>query len=292
MVNFLEKYHLKFILFVTYMASVTGLMITLGIGITPDRYFLVLLIGSFLIHRSKQFIWDFLPFISVLIFYDFLRGFADNLNPAVHYLGVINLTKWIFHNQIPTVYLQRRFYHPGHLSWYDFGASFLYMLHFGVTLAFAFGLWFYSRKHFKEFMLALVLLSYAALITYLIFPVSPPWFATVHGYLPGVTKVFNIVSSKFSSGFNPPTIYLTFSPNLVAAFPSMHASYPFIIMLFSVRYFGWKGLIWLPYVLGMWVSIVYLGEHYFVDIAAAVIYCLVFFGLSILLNKKLFQTHA
>ncbi len=252
-------------------------MIRLGIGITPDRYILVLLIGSIFIHKAFKFLHDFLPFLFVILGYDFLRGFADDLNPKIHLLGRANLIG----GYIPTVQLQHLLYTPGFLHWYDYTMSFLYLLHFAVPLALAFVLWLYHKKGFFEFTIGLSLISYAALLLYLIYPTAPPWLAAQQGFIPPVTKILNVVLWRLPEQYHFPTFYNLIGSNLVAAVPSMHAGYSFLVALYAVRYFKKWGLIFIPYFVLMWFTIVYLGEHYVIDIILAAIIDLAAFWLSI-----------
>lgn len=264
-------------------------MVYLGIGIAPDRYAFLLLFLALILGRFKSFVFDFFPFIFLWLSYDFLRGFADNLTPRAHFIELINLERWAFDGIIPTVELQKHFFSLNHLSVLDYLATITYFLHFALALGFAFFLWLYRKSYFREFATAILLLSYAGWITYLIYPAAPPWLAQKEGYLVGVTKILNIALISFPERLNLPTIYTSFNPNEVAAMPSMHAAYPFLILLFLISYFRWRGLLFLPYVLLVWFSIVYLGEHYVIDIIGGVIYALTFFTLAkyVLHNVKL-----
>ncbi|MFI5205332.1 MAG: phosphatase PAP2 family protein [Candidatus Paceibacterales bacterium] len=282
----MKHQHFQLILFVLYITLVTLLMTYMGIGITLDRYAVILWAGAFLIHHNKHFIHDFSPFVLLLIAHDFLRGFADDINHHVHFLEPINVTKFFFNGHIPTIELQNKFYTPGILHWYDYAAAFLYLIHFAVPLLFAFYLWNINKKYFREYMLALVILSYAGFLSYILYPTAPPWLAAKMGFLPPITKILDVVLQNFPQRINLPTIYGFIGPNLVAAIPSMHAAYTFLTFLFSVRFFKLKGFIFFPYVLSMWLTIVYLGEHYFIDIVVGVIYCLVVFGISPVLIKN------
>ena len=77
----------------------------------------------------------------------------------------------------------------------------------------------------------------------------------------------------------PATIYHWLTPNQYAAMPSLHAAYPFLGALFALRLWGRRAWPALAYTAGVWVSIVYLGEHYIVDIIGGVIFALAaFFG--------------
>lgn len=279
--------YFQFILFSIYMLVMTGVMIGEGVGITPDRYALLLLLGSILIiKKTRQFLIDWIPFLFILISYDFLRSLVGKFNARVHYVEAFYADKSFF-GQIPTITLQNLYYKVGQLNWYDYVATVLYLLHFALPLFFGFMLWFKNRRWFQEFTLGLVLLSYAGWVTFLVYPEAPPWLTSQEGYIPHVTQITTIaIQSLFPQRINVPTIYQTFDPNPVAAIPSMHVAYPMLILLFALSFYKKKGLIFLPYVVAISVAVIYLGEHYFVDIALGFIYAFIFFALA-----KLIMNH-
>src|SRR3989344_8461712 len=100
--------HRVFIIFsfVAYMVGMTTLMIWQGIGLAPDRYAVVLLLGSLLVKRTRKFLLDWIPFLFILISYDFLRGFADNLSTRVNFHDLLLADKILFAGVIPTQFLQ------------------------------------------------------------------------------------------------------------------------------------------------------------------------------------------
>ena len=165
-----------FFLFIVYMSGMTTMMIWQGIGIAPDRYAFVLLLAALFIKRTRSFLLDWIPFLLILISYDFLRGFADNLSGRVHYTELISADILLF-GSIPTAQLQKVFFNPTHLSILDYYSTIFYFLHFALPLAFGFLLWLYSKSNFREFVLAICLLSYAGWITYIIYPSSPPFLS-------------------------------------------------------------------------------------------------------------------
>jgi membrane-associated phospholipid phosphatase len=59
-------------------------------------------------------------------------------------------------------------------------------------------------------------------------------------------------------------------PNPAAALPSLHAAYPWLVLLFAVRFFGKRGWLFLIYNAAVWFSIVYLAQHWVVDIFAGI----------------------
>ena len=62
------------------------------------------------------------------------------------------------------------------------------------------------------------------------------------------------------------------NPNPVAAMPSLHAAYPWLSFLALRKYSKKLGWFFLPYPILVWFSVVYLGEHYVIDVIAGVVY--------------------
>lgn len=263
-------------LFIVYMVGVTAVMIFEGIGITPDRYILVLILGSLFLNKTRKFLIDWLPFLFILIAYDFLRSLAPVLNPRVHFQEMIDVDNFLF-GANPIIYLQNNFYKNGQVSLLDYLSIMFYFLHFALPLAFGFMLWIKNRDYFKKFSNALLILSYGAFLTFVVFPAAPPWLAAREGYLDGVIKIVDIVLKSFPERLSLPSIYHNFNPNQVAAVPSLHAAYPLLILFFAVKFFGRIWWWFSVYVLGTWGSLVYLGEHYVIDIILGAIYTIIVF---------------
>lgn len=133
-------------------------------------------------------------------------------------------------------------------------------------------------------MAALIVLCIAGFVTFLFVPVAPPWYAAQHGFLNGpdgrplIQYLKPVGFDQLASwlGFNGHYLYTyTFyevGPNPVAAFPSLHAGFPFLAFLFAVRGFGRAGWLLLGYFALVVFSIVYLGDHYVIDALAGVAY--------------------
>lgn len=260
------------------MIVTTLLLVGQGVAISPGRYFFVILFGGLLVKKTRNFILDWAPFLFIIISYDFLRWFVPNLTSQISY-SQIRVDQLLF-GALPTVFLQQHLYHPESLSWYDFLATFVYFMHFVLFLAFGFLLWINNKRSFREFVTALSLLSYAAWITYLLFPTAPPWVAVKEGYLVGVSKIMDFTLPVLFSSSKILTAYQNLNPNPIAALPSLHAAYPLLIFFFALKTFKRKALFFLPYVLAVWFSIVYLGEHYVIDVVAGILYAGFFYLFS------------
>ena len=151
-------------------------MLSQGIEVLPDRYAVAMLVGAIILGRGRRFITDWSPFIGLLISYDFLRGFADDLAGRAEFVLPMQADTAIF-GIVPTAFLQQTFFNSSSLQWYDYAATLLYFLHFVLPLGFAMLLWLRSRSQFTEFAASLTVLSYGAWLTYLVFPSAPPWLA-------------------------------------------------------------------------------------------------------------------
>lgn len=239
--------------------------------LSPDQFFILVLLVSVLIGRVRSFLWDWLPLVVLLFGYEYVRGLVPLVNSHVHYQAMIDFDRSVF-GTVPTLALQSRFYHPGDPAWYDYAAVICYLSHFIVPLGAAFLLWLYDRKMFREFAAGILILSYAAFLTYLIFPAAPPWMAAQVSLLPKVDRILGNTLLQFRDPISLPTVYAALGVNMVAAVPSLHAAFPLLTALFI----GEKQPKLLPllavYVFSIWIAVIYLGEHYVFDVAAGIVY--------------------
>ncbi len=274
-----KKFHKTALLLpIAYFVFVSGYLAWHGTWFSPDQFFAAALLITLVIGRSKQFLMDWSVPVVLFLSYDYLRGLAPRLSQAAHIYPMIIFDKTIF-GSLPTNDLQSKLFADGAIHWYDYLATVLYMSHFIIPMLVGFIFWLKDRECFKSYFLALLLLSYAAFITYIIFPAMPPWMAGQYGFIPQVAKVMDKVFVNLPQSVDLPSIYKFIGVNLVAAVPSLHAAYPWLTFLFITRKYRLKGLLALPYVFGIWFSIVYLGEHYVFDIIAGILYSSIIFGL-------------
>jgi hypothetical protein len=263
-----------------YAILLSILMIARGISVTPDVIVVAFGLAALILGRGKLFLRDWIPFIALFFAYELMRAYADKFGLPIHVTDIVSIERIIGLGGLPTTLLQSL--HQGAASNPDVLASIsviFYFLHFPLPLAIGFLLWIHRRRTYYDFVAALILLSMAAFVTYLVLPVAPPWWASEHGYVTGVLHLsqtgFNGLASFF--GFHPDQYFYSYSvysisPNEVAAFPSLHAAYPFLAFLFARRAFGKAGWLMLAYTACIWFAIVYLGEHWVVDIIGGVIY--------------------
>jgi len=255
---------------IAYLAVVVVLMVLKNVSITPDRFIIFLFFGAVIIGRAGSFIKDWVPFLALLLGYEMLRGFADDKGLRVQVESLVNIERGIF-GFIPTEKLQALLYTAGKISWYDYLAVTVYFLHFPLPLITAFFLWLKDKAQFNRFIIALLVLSFAGFVTFLLLPAAPPWYATEQGLIK-TEKIINIIIAQIGWSWNLSYFYNSLNPNPVAAVPSLHAAYPWLTFLALRNYSKRIGWFFLPFPILVWFSIVYLGEHYVIDAIAGVIY--------------------
>ena len=219
-------------------------------------------------HTVRRLIKDWLPIIVALLAYDLLRGVADgNLFP-IHWSAPVHADKVLGLGQVPTIRLQDALYTPGHLHFWDYAAFSFWFSHFFATLLVAVGIWLYAYQWFHRFAACIVVLAAMGLVTYVIFPAAPPWLAGDHGYIDHTYRITHAVVNnlpvpKAGAMFQKGTDW----GNDVAAVPSLHAGYTMLVCLFLWPRLDrrWRPLL-VAYPIGMALSLIYLGEHYLIDI--------------------------
>lgn len=282
-----ERSHgtLVVLIFLAYMAVAAGLYVWRGASFTPDRWLVLLLLGALVMGRALAFLRDWVPVVLLIAGYEMMRKLAGQMvaeqGRNVHVQDLIAADRAIFAGQLPTIWLQERLYDAGRVHWYDYTALLFYALHFVFPLAFAFLLWLTHKERFWQFTLAFLIMTYAAFAFFLFFPAAPPWFAERYGYLDGVQwpagQALQAMVPQQYNNFDTYKIWDDVSGNAVAAMPSLHASFPWLVLLFAVKFYGRRGLLFLPYSPILWFSIVYLGHHWVVDVVAGVAWATVCF---------------
>lgn len=278
-----------------YLLIIIIFMLVKNISITPDRLFLYLLFAAVIAGRAWTFIKDWVPFLALLLGYEMLRGFADNFF-SVAVEGLVKTEKILFGGYLPTEVLQNIFYKPGYIGPIDILGTAFYFMHFPLPLVVAFYFWMKDKSRYYKFVIALLLLSFAGFITFLLFPAAPPWYASQEGII-SVIKINQLVVDHFGWQWDLSYYYQRLNPNPVAAMPSLHAAYPTLVLL-ALRNYK-KKLFWffLPYPIIVGFSTVYLGEHYVIDVIAGVFYTVIayhivynFGKVKVLVFTKLAQT--
>jgi hypothetical protein len=251
-----------------------GLLVALfldNISLTPDILLVVLLVAAVALGQALSFLRDWLPFVGLLLAYESLRGLADNLSSVAHSADLIAVETALFGGHLPTLWLQHHLWR-GQVQWYDVVFTLLYFMHFVLPLVCAFWLWHWRKQRYWQFVVSLVVLCFAGFATYVLFPATPPWLAARQGDLQPVVKIIDYVLDLFPRQMTISAFYHNLNPNPVAAMPSLHAAFPWLVFLMLHQELRRRAWWFLPYCLALWLAIVYMGEHYAIDAIAGVVY--------------------
>jgi len=204
----------------------------------------------------------------LFIGYEAMYSLAGSLASNIHVTDLIEMELRLF-GYIPTLILQQNYRN----IFLDYLGTALYTLHFVLPVTFSLILWRYSLKNYWNWITAFLLCSYSALATFLIFPSAPPWF--------GVNAVRIIYQTTQSLGLPTyRTVFDYLSANPFATFPSLHAAYPWLISMYSIKIYRAKALPILILPIMIWFSAVYLGEHYVVDVIGGIIFATISFVIA------------
>ncbi len=247
-----------------YFLATSGLMIWRGISVSPD-YILVLLVPVGLLSgRFLGYLRDWVPFIAIFLGWEAMRGIAPHLGIAPHVDDIAAVERTLFFGYYPSAVLQSAITGPVQ-NVIAFMATVVYFMHFVFPLAVGMVLWLVDRTQFLRFTTALMGMAFVAFVIFLLVPTAPPWYAEDHGVISGVEK---LISHNLPSAVSP--YYNSLNPNEVAAFPSLHAAFPFLGFLALRRVYprgAWVAFAWCVTV---WFSVVFLGEHWVVDVIGGV----------------------
>jgi membrane-associated phospholipid phosphatase len=210
----------------------------LGWGLFAVLAVLVVPVG-----RARGLVAAFVPYGIVWFVFTFLRSLADETILAKTLnTKVPSLERWIFNGELPTIQMQSEFYTPHELHVWDYYFTFVHWSYFLIPHSVALYLWWKHPARFRHYLAAMTLLLTVGLAIYFLIPTNPPWMAP--------ESVYKVVGES----------------NPIAAMPSIHFAITFLLV-WVARDSGrmWTILAWI-YAISMGAALVYLGEHYVIDI--------------------------
>ncbi len=249
-----------------YLLAAAAIMIWRGVSVSPDYLLFLLIPVAVLSGRLLGFLRDWVPFVVIFLGWEAMRGIADKTGFTPHVKDLAGIETAVFGGHVPSAVLQQAL-DVGTLGRVlAYAATVVYFCHFVFPLAVGMVLWLVDRVQFVRFTTALMGMALVAFVIFLLVPTAPPWYAQQHGVVSGFQK---IIGTTLPSSVSP--YYQSLNPNPVAAFPSLHAAFPFLGFLALrpvYRRASWVALAWCA---AVWFSVVFLGEHWVVDVAGGVV---------------------
>jgi membrane-associated phospholipid phosphatase len=168
---------------------------------------------------------------------------------------------------IPTVRLQRALGREGQIGPLEYGLSAVHWSWFLVphgTLAY---ILLRHREHYPRSAVLMAACFDLGCVVYWLVPTAPPWWAGLKGRMPRVRRIMEEAGERaWGRAWGP--LYHSLQGNPFAAMPSLH----FGTSVMAARILSQVGprqaaLGW-AYALTLGFGLVYLGEHYVVDLLA------------------------
>ena len=244
-------------------------------GIPVDRIAVLLwMFGAFAcasLGRNReqviQMLRDWALMVVIYMAYDYSRGTADQWGIGVNYTALRDLDSLITFGREPISGMQRRFYTPNDVKWYDVVGSVIYMTHFVFPVLPLVFLRIRNRASWLHYVRRFSLTLGISVFIFIIFPAAPPWMASREGYLPPIQRItgrgwlelhLKTVSKTLDRGAGV--------LNAVAPMPSLHAGMALLVALWFFRNCKpWIRFAALAFPVAMLTALVYFGEHFIID---------------------------
>ena len=237
----------------------------------------VILAYGLLVRQRAAFVMDWLPILSATVLFDAIRGAIwiaiQRGYQSYYHEYVVTLEHAIF--GVPAMPVPFQLLRTPAL---DDAAVMIHASHFAFFLLFGLILWHARREHFQLFRRALVFVMMFGLLGYAVIPTVPPWMAAepAIAFIPPVAHVVQGIYTRYAH-----ELYGSLDTNPVAAMPSLHVAIPVLCALVGWRAYGRRiGIALSVYALIVMFVVIYLGEHYAVDVIAGVIVAVVAVALA------------
>ncbi len=263
-------------------------------GIRQDQLMLIAvwLTGYYAHKTSRRFVLGFSIFIVYWIIYDSMRFVPNYEVSAVHIKQPYEFEKSLFgitYNNI--LYTPSEFFAITHSKFLDILSGLFYINWVPIPLAFAVYLFIKDKVLFTKFSLVFLFVNLIGFVIYYIYPAAPPWYVALYGFDLNLGVAGNTAGlAHFDELVGVPVFANIYNKNanVLAAIPSLHSSYPIIVLVYAIKKkLGAINIFFVLFMLGIWFSAVYSGHHYIIDVLGGIIVAL----MGILMCEQLFKTN-
>ena len=167
----------------------------------------------------------------------------------------------------PTTRLQHGLGREGHVGLLDYGLSIVHWSWFAVPHG---TIGYVLLRHRRQFPRSAVLMAACfdlGCVVYWILPTAPPWWAAQNGNVPPVRRMMAEAGERFWGRLWRP-LYHSLEGNPFAAMPSLHFGTSVMAARVLSDIGKRHGALGWSYALTLGFGLVYLGEHYLIDLIA------------------------
>lgn len=199
--------------------------------------------------------------------YEMPNDDPEKLLRRVHVSYPIRVDEVIGCGELPTQRLQRALGRPGEVRPHDVALAWVHWSWFLVPHGTAAWILWRHRDHFPRAATQIAATFDAGLLFYWMLPTAPPWWAGQNGYTGRIRRIM-VEAGEHHWGRLWRPLYDFLGGNPFAAMPSLHfATSVMAAHVLSDVGRGPGALGW-TYAVTLGFALVYLGEHYVVDLAA------------------------
>ena len=266
-------YSVKNILLIACISAAYLLLSFVLIGFKSEQVFLIILFSAlyFISAPTRKFILAFSIFIIYWIVFDYMKAFPNYHFNNVHIESLYNIEKKLFGiHYNGTIITANEYWLQNAKTFLNIITGIFYLTWVPVPLLFAVYLFYKKREQFFYFSLTFFLVNILGFVIYYAYPAAPPWYVQQHGFIfDPLTRGNTAGLARFDNYFHArifKSIYEK-SSNVFAAMPSLHSSYPVIVLYFALKNkLGLINILFAIIMIGIWFSAIYNSHHYICDV--------------------------
>ena len=196
----------------------------------------------------------------------------DGLQARVKVRYPIVIDRVLGFGALPTERLQHRFARPGRVRGVERVLAWCHWAWFAIPHAAVIYVWLRRPDRFAAAAARTYAVFDFGAVIYWALPTAPPWWAAAHGYLgegdpPAVRRMMSEYGERFW-GESWTDLYDVFGGNPLAAMPSLHFATSLMAAHLLTEVGPVSGAVGWAYTGTLGLALVYLGEHYAVDLLA------------------------
>lgn len=268
-------------LFLSILALYLIILHLMGSFCPLNILFVILVAALYFFHSStRTFIFLAAPVLIQNLIYDFLRYIPFDWLGTVQVEIPYRIEQTLFGiTKGGTVLLPHEFL-AGYVNpVFDLFLGFLYNIQDLYLFFVIIFIWHFKGKDVAfRFGIAFLIMNLACFVTWFVIPVAPPWYVSKFGFM---TPFANIPGDAAGLVNFDQILGITLSRNMYemsafvfGAFPSMHAGYATLMLLYTATISKQWAILMSVYTLLMFVSAAYLQHHYMIDVLGGILYAL------------------
>ncbi len=270
---------------VTKRSALTLLVLSAGylllsyvlVGFQYDQLVLTATVNVlyFLSPSSRKLVVGFSVYIVYWVIFDYMKAFPNYWFSTVRIESLYNAEKALFGIRSNGLLLTpNEFFLDYTHGVLDAASGVFYLTWVPLPLVFALFLFFTARRQFVYFSFTFLLVNLLGFTVYYLYPAAPPWYVQLHGFdfvsdTPG--NAAGLARFDALLGINVFSSIYAKSSNVFAAMPSLHSSYPILVLFYGVKNrLGAVNIVFAVITAGIWFAAVYTSQHYVLDVLAGI----------------------